>query len=96
MTTDMFAASTELKKRYLERKFKEFDSYDPTQVDLPWAQQMGHQIKGNAATFDFPALEPLGAQLEIAAKNNEVEVVLRLLSAIKLECLRYQSEIDKS
>lgn len=39
--------------------------------DLSIAERIGHQIKGNGATFGFPELEDLGRKIEFAAKRKE-------------------------
>lgn len=43
--------------------------------DLSSIQNMGHQWKGNGATFGYPELGSLGAELETAASENRKEQV---------------------
>lgn len=67
----------ELKRKYLERRIEEIqhllDSLDGD--DFSVALRLGHQVKGNAQTFEFPQMAPLGIQIELAAKNRDKESV---------------------
>lgn len=47
--------------------------------DLSPIQSMGHKLKGNGATFGFPELGELGAELEVAAAENRVEQISALM-----------------
>ena len=47
--------------------------------DLSPIQSMGHKLKGNGATFGFPELGELGAELEVAAAENHVERISNLM-----------------
>ena len=53
--------------------------------DFTPAVMLGHQIKGNAATFDFPQIAPLGLQIENAAKNQNKEQVRTLVNLMASE-----------
>ena len=61
--------------------------------DFTPAVTLGHQVKGNAATFDFPQIAPLGLQIENAAKNQnkeQVRILVKLMeSEIHLERLKF-------
>jgi HPt (histidine-containing phosphotransfer) domain-containing protein len=61
--------------------------------DFNPAVTLGHQVKGNAATFDFPQIAPLGLQIENAAKNQnkeQVRILVKLMeSEIHLERLKF-------
>ena len=48
--------------------------------DLSIAERIGHQMKGNGATFGFPELEDLGRRIEFAAKRKEKDHLLELVS----------------
>ena len=53
--------------------------------DFTPAVTLGHQVKGNAATFDFPQIAPLGLQIENAAKNQNKEQVISLVKLMASE-----------
>ena len=53
--------------------------------DFTPAVTLGHQVKGNAATFDFPQIAPLGLQIENAAKNQNKEQVITLVKLMASE-----------
>lgn len=46
------------------------------------AKRVGHQIRGNAATFKFKELEEFGARLEIAANSESTELVRKELISL--------------
>jgi HPt (histidine-containing phosphotransfer) domain-containing protein len=48
--------------------------------DLSPIQSMGHKLKGNGATFGFPELGELGAELESAAAEHRVERISSLMA----------------
>ena len=53
-------------------------------------ERVGHQLKGNGATFGYPDLTSLGAELELAAQNRDsikTEMTLKKFSNWLLEHL---------
>ena len=62
----IFEVPAESRKRYLTRRLEEIAKLEESH-ELEFAKKVGHQIKGNAATFLFPALTELGSELESAA-----------------------------
>ena len=74
----------ELKKRYLDRRILELkelmDSLE--REDYNPALKLGHQIKGNAVTFDFPQIAPYGRQIESAAKNQDKDSLRALATEL--------------
>ena len=48
--------------------------------DLTPIQSIGHKLKGNGATFGFPELGQLGAELETAAAEKRVEQINSLMT----------------
>lgn len=77
----------ELKKKYLQRRIEEiehlFCSLEAN--DFSVALRLGHQVKGNAQTFEFPQFAPLGIKIEQAAKERDKEGVARLTHIMKAE-----------
>ena len=68
--------------KYLVRRHEELDMAKQalSKGDLSPIQSMGHKLKGNGATFGFPELGELGAELETAAAENRMERISSLMS----------------
>lgn len=71
----------ELKRKYLERKVQDIQHLISSleENDFAPALKLGHQVKGNASTFDFPQMGPVGIQIEHAAKNQDKESLRTLI-----------------
>ena len=71
----------ELKRKYLERRIEDIQVILSSLEDNDFAPalKLGHQVKGNALTFDFPQMAPIGIEIELAAKNHD-KVSVQLLS----------------
>lgn len=71
----------ELKVKYLDRKVQDIQLLITSleKDDFAPALKLGHQVKGNAETFDFPQMAPIGIQIEAAAKNHDKESLRRLI-----------------
>lgn len=61
--------------RYLRRRQEELPKVlaELEQGQLDLAKKVGHQMKGNASTFNFPELEMLGKKLDEAALKKDLE-----------------------
>ena len=70
-----FDVPLESRKKYLTRRLEELSRLGES-MDLELAKKVGHQMKGNAATFLFPVLAAMGSELEIAA-NAEDGVLIK-------------------
>jgi HPt (histidine-containing phosphotransfer) domain-containing protein len=77
----------ELKRKYIERRLVylehlhtclETEDYSP-------ALRIGHQVKGNALTFDFPQMAPIAERNEFAAKNKDKETLKDLIELMSYE-----------
>ena len=68
--------------KYIVRRHEELDVAKQalSKGDLSPIQSMGHKLKGNGATFGFPELGELGAELEEAAAERRVEQITNLMS----------------
>jgi HPt (histidine-containing phosphotransfer) domain-containing protein len=79
--------SEELKRQYIERRIKEisllFTSLD--QGDFASAARLGHQVKGNASTFDIPQISSIGFDIEKAALNQDKDLITSLLHKMRNE-----------
>lgn len=77
--------TSEMKKRYISRRIEEIKLIQG-QIganDFTLAQTVGHQIKGNAKTFEFPEIAVIGVEMEAAAKERDsknLNICLRHLS----------------
>ena len=71
----------ELKVKYLERKVQDIQVLIASLNDNDFAPalKLGHQVKGNAVTFDFPQMAPIGIKIENAAKNQDKESLRGLI-----------------
>lgn len=71
----------ELKRKYLERRIEDIQVILSSLEDNDFAPalKLGHQVKGNALTFDFPQMGPIGIEIEQAAKNHD-KASVQLLS----------------
>lgn len=53
------------------------------QGDYSFAQKVGHQVKGNAVTFDVPQIALIGFQMEKAAQKKDKETVKILIQKME-------------
>lgn len=85
----------ELKKKYLDRRLADVKLLQFTleQGDFSHALRVGHQVKGNAVTFEVPKLAPIGNEIESAAKRRDVERLKILIKKMEIEVLGVQIEI---
>ncbi len=83
---------TDLKRRYLARRIEEIQKLRAALYvgDYSQALRLGHQIKGNAATFEFDEMGPLGKEIEKAASEKDRAQVEHFLH--KVESFIYQAE----
>lgn len=77
----------ELKLRYLSRRSQELHALRESLEagDFAPALKLGHQVKGNAATFEFPQLASLALEFERAARNEDKAELLELLKKLESE-----------
>lgn len=77
----------ELKKRYLDRKVNDLQTLVASleRSDFGPAIVFGHQIKGNAATFDFPRMGPIGVAIEKAGINRDQQELKDLVKKMMVE-----------
>lgn len=73
----MYDIDQSLRAKYLERRRSEIHkiSSTPPPSCFEMAMQVGHQVKGNCATFGYEALTPLAVELEAVSKaHNEAQL----------------------
>lgn len=82
----------ELKKKYLDRRIQDIhnlrDSLESNDYSL--ALKIGHQVKGNAVTFEFPQIAGLGMEMETAAKKQDKEKVKILIEKMESLILKFK------
>ncbi len=64
----------EARIRYLERRKKDVESLRAAvnSRSLEEFKRIGHQLKGNAASFGYSELEKVAVQLEVAGEHEDV------------------------
>lgn len=75
----------ELKIKYLSRRMEDIQKLRMTlaQDDYSYALKVGHQVKGNAVTFDVPQIAFIGDEMEKAAKRRDKERVILLVQKME-------------
>ena len=75
----------ELKIKYLSRRLQDIERLRATLEldDYSFAQKVGHQVKGNAMTFDVPQIAMLGFEMEKAAQIKDKEKVKTLIQSME-------------
>lgn len=75
----------ELKVKYLSRRMDDIHKLRLSleQDDYSYALKVGHQVKGNAVTFDFPQIAFIGDEMEKAAKKKDKERVKLLIQKME-------------
>lgn len=77
----------ELKIKYLSRRIQDIQKLKASLEldDYSFAAKLGHQVKGNAVTFDVPQMAFIGLEMEKAANKKDKEKVKILMC--KMETL---------
>jgi HPt (histidine-containing phosphotransfer) domain-containing protein len=75
----------ELKQRYLSRRIQDLARLKEALLnnDFSPALKLGHQVKGNADTFEFPHMATIGVELEHAAKREDKETLMNLVKKME-------------
>ncbi|MEK2687740.1 Hpt domain-containing protein [Bdellovibrio sp. GT3] len=86
---DEFKVSADVQVRYLLRRIGELSDIETSDaVNFELAKKMGHQIKGNADTFEFPNLTEMARALEAKADQSDEagvrDVVRNLLNSMRV------------
>jgi HPt (histidine-containing phosphotransfer) domain-containing protein len=63
----------EMRKKYLERRQRDFKLLESSLADGDLSEflKLGHQLKGNAATFGYEELAELGRRMEVAGESKD-------------------------
>jgi HPt (histidine-containing phosphotransfer) domain-containing protein len=75
----------ELKIKYLKRRIQDIQDlrFSLERDDYSLAMKLGHQVKGNAVTFEFPQMANIGLEIESAAKRKDKERVKILVEKME-------------
>lgn len=75
----------ELKIKYLSRRLEDIEKLRISleEEDYSFAQKVGHQVKGNAVTFDVPQIAFIGLEMEKAALKRDKEKVRILIQKME-------------
>lgn len=65
----------EMKVVYIERRKSDFLELNKAieKGDFSYLEKIGHQVKGNAQSFGFDELSPIGIALENAGKTKDLQ-----------------------
>ncbi|HLW57848.1 MAG TPA: Hpt domain-containing protein [Bacteriovoracaceae bacterium] len=76
----------ELKRRYLDRRLEDIKVVRQMidHGDFSEAIRVGHQVKGNAVTFEVPQIAWLGTEIESAAKRRDAEKIRILMQRMEV------------
>lgn len=78
-----FKVSQESRVRYIKRRIEEMTVLvQSSPLDFELAKKMGHQIKGNAESFDFSDLAVMGKLLDKAATEGQEQDVRKCVADI--------------
>jgi HPt (histidine-containing phosphotransfer) domain-containing protein len=75
----------DLKIRYLSRRLEDIPKLRQAldEEDFSYALMVGHQVKGNAVTFDVPQMAHVGLEMEKAALKKDKEKVKILIEKME-------------
>lgn len=76
----------ELKRRYLDRRLEDIRVVRQMidDGDFSEAIRVGHQVKGNAVTFEVPQIAWIGTEIESAAKRRDAEKIRILMKRMEV------------
>ena len=75
----------EMRDLYIQRRKVDFDRMQIAinEKNSDALQHLGHQIKGNAASFQFPELESLATKIEDAGKRRDFSSCAKILDEFR-------------
>ncbi len=80
-----FIIPEEARLKYIERRLKDIESLREALVlkSFDEFKRIGHQLKGNAASFGYMDLEKVAIQLEVAGDKQDFHEAQRQLSLLE-------------
>jgi HPt (histidine-containing phosphotransfer) domain-containing protein len=87
---------TELKTMYLNRRIQDISKIKSglKSGDFGLAEKLGHQVKGNAETFEFPEMANLGLEIEKAAIKKDPSLVMSLVDQMEMAIHEAQGKLS--
>jgi len=81
----MYEIPKELRVKYLERRWDDLKNCQEalSNKDFDFLSRLGHQLKGNAATYGFEQLGLLAIRLEESAKLKNMTEITSILNLFK-------------
>lgn len=72
-------------QKYLERRITDIENcrISLQRGDLAVCETVGHQLKGNGATFGFPEISTVGQSLELAAKAHDSDAASHFVDELE-------------
>lgn len=85
MSSDDIVIPEEVRQRYIERRQKDIESLRQalSSRSLDEFARIGHQLKGNAASFGYTDLEKIAVQLEQAGIKRDAHEASRQLEVFE-------------
>ncbi len=85
MTYDDVAIPIEIRERYLKRRQQDLESLRTTLKNRTLTEfaRIGHQIKGNAASFGYKDLEQIAVRMETAEANQDFVLAEQQVAAFE-------------
>jgi HPt (histidine-containing phosphotransfer) domain-containing protein len=80
-----FQIPDEARLKYIERRKKDIETCKTAILnqDYKVLETLGHQIKGNAASYGFDNLAPIAANLEETAKEKDLDKINVVLDSFE-------------
>lgn len=87
-----------LAARFVESRYNEVRDVSGliAKGELAEVRRLGHQLKGSAATFGYPDIGRLGARMEVAAAQQDLEQVRVIASDLEAAFEAARSNADKN
>ena len=75
----------EVRKRYLDRRSKDIEDCTLKLLSRDWAyfERLGHQLKGNAASYGYRELGHIAFEIESSALNKDLLRLKTCVNAFK-------------
>jgi len=85
----------DLKIKYLNRRLDDVKKLrlNIDTNDYSFAIKIGHQIKGNAVTFEIPQIASIGSEIEKAAQGRDREKLIILIQKMESLIFKVQKNV---
>ena len=92
MDTNQIYIPDEMRQRYLERRFQDIQNCESKLKNLDWLyfEQLGHQLKGNAASYGYHHLGDIASKLETSALDKDLVKLEIYIHAFRIWVQTYQ------